>query len=219
MKKANALLVVLTGLSLLVFASIASAASIAVTNPSFELPAQGLGGFSVGSITGWSAPGVTGVFHPFDAELASPTDGVQVGFANTASVSQVLADTLTANTQYTLQVDFLARKDCCIWPGSELDFMAGPTVLASDQILALPAGGIQTSTVSFTALPGNPDLGQALEIRITPLTLNSQIDFDNVRLDATPTVVPEPGTPLMLAMAMLAGVAAWGRRRQNTKHR
>ena len=51
-------------------------ATIAIVNPSFELPAQGDGGFSVGAITGWTiSPGaVAGVQNPTDSMFSRTSD-------------------------------------------------------------------------------------------------------------------------------------------------
>jgi len=203
----------------LLAASIAGAASIPVLNFSFETPAQVDGGFTSGSIPNWTGASSGGVFNPTTTQLSPPTDGVQVGYINAnfgtpLTISQLLSAILTVDTTYTLQVDFLARKDCCLpWGGSEIDLVAGSTVLASSTTAsgALAAGAIQTSTVTFTALSGDPHLGQTLEIRIIDLgqvsTGQGQIDFDNVRLDASGAVstAPEPGS-----LALTVSVAALG---------
>jgi hypothetical protein len=189
-------------------APMASATSIVVLNPGFENPALTSGSFNTGNtITNWTATGVdTGVFHPVSSQLV-PTEGVQVGYSNNGSVTQVLSATLTANTAYTLNVDFLSRKDCCPWPGARLDFIAGSTTEATLQLASLAPGAVQTSTILFTPLPGDPNLGQPLAIRIAVInTGTGQIDFDNVRLDGTSLAVvgtPEPGTTGLLG----AGIA------------
>ena len=80
--------------------------------------------------------------------------------------------------------------------------------------LAPPNGSFLTSVLTFTspldlALPFGP-----LEIRFQSLGfggLDSQVNFDNVRLDAT--VIPEPSTGLLLGSALL-GMAASRRRRR-----
>ena len=205
----------------LLFANSVGATSITIINPSFELPAVGAGGFTDNLITGWtvSSPGIStaaGVFHPAAGELPPPTNGVQTAYINVGNISQVLGATLEPDALYTLAADFLARTDCCQpWPGSELDFMAGTTVLASAFIApgALGLGGTQTSTVSFFSVPGNPFLGQPLEVRLLNTTNAIQINVDNVRLDFVSNI-PEPAS-LILVGSVLGG---WiGRRRMRRR--
>ena len=207
----------------LIHTSSANAASIAITNASFEAPVQGgPGSFTINVITGWtSSGGTTGVFEPFASQVV-PTDGLQTGYLNFGGqISQVLGTTLAANSVYTLTTDFLSRKDCCAWPtaGGELDFMAGSTVLASTIVTGLV--GVQTVTVNFTALPSDPNLGQALQIRIRNLDTSSQsqVDVDNLHLDGTivttgPPSVPEPGSVLLCVSGLLLAAGAKLRRRR-----
>jgi len=198
-------------LGLLLFASNVDATPIVIVNPSFEIPPLPPEGVLEGVIPGWTLnPGTSaGEFRPDAQHLAPPTDGVQTAFINFGSISQVLSATLVPDFDYTLSADFFARTtvdSCCIWPGSELDFMAGGQVLASAFIapFVIPPGGTQTSTLSFTALPGNPLIGQPLEIRIVN-TLNSpQVNVDNVRLDEINTLIPEPAS-LLLVGSVLGG--------------
>jgi hypothetical protein len=66
-------------------------------------------------------------------------------------------------------------------------------------------GTFLTSTLHFTALSGNPYLGQSLAIQLT--AKGTQVEFDNVRLNVSP--VPEPESyALLLAGLGLVGAAA-----------
>jgi hypothetical protein len=106
------------------------------------------------------------------------------------TISQVLSDVLTANTLYTLQVEVGNRLDTP-FPGYVVQLLAGGVLLAEDNNSLSPADGtFATSTVTFTALPGDPNLGQPLEIRLR--SFGRQTNFDDVRLTAVasaPTVV------------------------------
>ena len=198
----------------LLFASNAGATPITIVNPGFELPSMADGGFNVNIITGWTVSGSSGVFNPTVAQLPPPTEGVQTAYINLGNITQVLAATLLPDTVYTLSADFLARTDCCVWPGSELDLIAGGTVVASAFIApgALAPGGIQASTVSFLAAAGNPLLGQQLQVRVANTNGAVQLNVDNVQLDAASrnSNVPEPASLLLVGSA----VGAWMARRR-----
>jgi hypothetical protein len=94
---------------------------------------------------------------------------------------------------------------------------ANGTVLGSANS-PLPANGaFITATVNFTALAGNPNLGQSLLIRLTGNEgdFAHQAQFDNVRLDGSAVGgVPEPSAIALASLGLAAlGIARWGRRR------
>ena len=206
----------------LALAGVVAAAPISIANFSFEDPAQGDGGFNFGPVTGWVVTGASGVFNasgvfdPTVGQLAQgPTDGVQVGYSNNVglALTQTLAALLIGNTQYTLNVDVQSRTDGSPELGSTLELRTVLGVLlATSSIGPVPAGTNALLTTSFFAGSGDPNLGQALQIRL--LAAGRQSDWDNVRLDATPrtvTGVPEPGT-LFLFGAALAGLGIMRRK-------
>jgi hypothetical protein len=207
--------------SILVFgsAAIASATNIPIANFSFESPVVATQHSSIsGAPPSWTGTTVNGfgVFAPDPAELAPPTDGRQVGFENTGStLSQELTATLTANTTYTLNVDFLSRIDCCDWAGGTILLETHDrTILGETTLSTLAPGAVQTATVTYTALAGNLLLGQALVVEIDSShngnAGSSQIDFDNVRLGATtPSGAPEPGNFSLAATGVLLLAATW----------
>ena len=201
---------------LFLFANNVGATPITIVNPSFELPALPAGSANAGPITGWTQSSTgSGVFHPLGSQLPPPTDGVQTAYVNSGNISQVLSATLQANSDYTLAADFFARIDpCCVWPGSELDFMAGGTVLASAFTApgALAPGGTQTSTVSFL-VGGSPLVGQPLQIRVVNTQGVVQLNVDNVHLDAISNIIPEPAS-LILVGSVLGGWVARRRMRR-----
>lgn len=78
----------------------------------------------------------------------------------------------------------------------------------------VPDGGFATAEVSFLASGADPNLGQALEIRL--LSNGPQTNFDNVRLLAQrqgSTVIPEPHAAVRfsLSASMLLGHRRWRR--------
>jgi hypothetical protein len=86
-----------------------------------------------------------------------------------------------------------------------IDLLAGSTVLASDSSQSIAPDEWKTSTVTYTTQPGDP-LGQPLEIRLVNLATpgeGAEVDFDNVRLDAS-AVVPEPVSAMLIAVGVIA---------------
>ena len=188
--------------------AIASASPIPVANFSFEtLPAGGLpfgcGGtgcaFSEAAIPGWTNPGFSGQFQPGSNTqyFNFIPDGITVAYSNDAPITQSVG-TVAANTTYTLLVDIGLRKD-------------EPSSAATAQLLI---GGTPVNATGVAPSPGNwstftaiyksvaADVGKTLTIELT--TVTAQGDFDNVRLDASPTTaVPEPSTLALLG----AGIA------------
>ena len=186
----------------------ASASSVSIINPSFESQVLADGTNVVG-ITGWCINYICGgVFNPSAASFSSVPDGSNTAWSNGGHIDQTLTTVLSLNATYTLMVDVGDRNDWNTFPGYSVALLAGNTVLASESSL-MPNNGWLTSTVNYTALAGNAQLGQALTIRLT--SNGTQVNFDNVRLDVSP--VPEPETyALMLAGLGLVGFVA--RRRQ-----
>jgi hapalindole biogenesis HpiC1 cyclase-like protein/PEP-CTERM motif-containing protein len=222
-------------------ASTALATPITITNASFEAVLLADGGFtredfSADPIPGWvvtpdgAADG--GTYDPTTVQYPSGVpDGENVAFSSNfpggslsiATISQVLAATLAGNTLYTLNIDVGDRTDTN-FGGYLIEFLAGSTVLASDNNSLLPSSGFLTSTVTFQTGASPSELGQSLQIRMRMLNANTggpanQVNFDNVRLDGTlvdVTAVPEP-VSLVLVGSGLAGLAArrFSRRRRS----
>ena len=183
----------------------ANAASVYIVNHSFEsqVLADGYWTSGSGQMSGWSQS-TGGVINPTTANFSNPVpDGNNTAWLNSASATQTLSAVLTSNMAYTLMVDVGDRKDGN-FPGYSVSLWAGNNLLASESSL-VPNDGFLTSTVNYTALAGNPFLGQALMIELHSNGI--QVNFDNVRLDVSP--VPEPDTyALMLAGLGLVGFAA-----------
>src|SRR5437773_11140249 len=109
--------------ALLVLGAIASvrAAAITVGNPSFEVTILADGQFIFDPMVNAAQPWVTSPFgtggfqNPttgnFSAVGLALIDGQNVAFSNGGTISQVLADTLAADTLYTLSVLVGDRSD------------------------------------------------------------------------------------------------------------
>jgi hypothetical protein len=199
-------------LSLGVVAAPAHGAIVPVVNPSFESPTTA--DFTSGVITGWtlSAPFDQGVFRPsaFPSAGMGTTSGTQTAFLNQGFISQTLPSVLTVNNAYTLRVDVGDRADLP-FPGYAVQLFAGTTLLAQESAL-VPNNGFLTSTVTFTALPGNLAIGQALQIRL--VSNGVQVNFDNVRLDAVDiAAIPLPASAAIWGLGAL-GLGLGYRRRK-----
>lgn len=124
-----------------------------------------------------------------------------------AGLRQVLGAVLQAETRYTLRVEVgnIASGfgdpnnffyDLDGFPGYQVALVAGGEVIAMDDNTlggAIPEGEFRTSTVRVDIGAAHPRLGQTLQIRLIHLNIPGtaaepgiEVDFDNVRLDATP---------------------------------
>ena len=157
--------------------------------------------------------------------------------ADEYGLDQTLGATLQANFEYTLTVEvgniqscaglppgFRTTFDLEGFPGYRIELRAGGQVLVADDDTLLPEEGVfETSEISFIAPAAHPQLGQNLEIRLVSLNqsgtgANLEVDFDDVRLDASPLSLPLPlASRAALGVALLAG-RFWmivARRREN----
>ncbi len=177
-----------------------------------------------------------GVWNPTGTNsfLTGAPDGANIGVVflqdslnREAGLLQTLAATLQANTTYTLNVDvgnFAPNLPPIMFnftgfPGYRVDLMAGGAVIASDNNTLAPGEGIfLASTVSFTTGASHLNLGQQLGIRLVNLNLPGpignpnngvEVNFDNVRLDATN--VPSPASVALFGIGLL-GLGAMRRR-------
>jgi hypothetical protein len=125
-------------------------------------------------------------------------------------VQQTLSATLQLRTRYTLAVEVgniasgisavqpyasFGFFDLRGFPGYRIDLLAGTTVIASDNDSLLPdEGEFLTSTFDVVIGNGHDDEGEPLTIRLVNLNdqdindpvIDLEVDFDNVRLDASP---------------------------------
>jgi len=152
--------------------------------------------------------------------------GNDVGTGQEVGLGQVLSTDLAANTQYTLSVDVgnidsgAAQNgtffDLSGFPGYRIELLAGGVLLDSlTEGIDAPIGEGVFALRELTFITGDSVLAnQALEIRLFNLNLSDpafsgpgvdlEVDFDNVRLDATAIAMPEPGALALLGFAVLA---------------
>ncbi len=107
------------------------------------------------------------------------------------------------------------------FPGYRVDLLAGGVAIGSDlNTLAgtIPEGEFAESTVEVTTGASHPQLDETLGIRLVNLNIadpvyplsDLEVDFDDVRLDATPVSNPVPALTAqsrVLVVMLLAGMA------------
>jgi hypothetical protein len=214
---------VLTGLSLG-----AAAGPIAITNASFELDFTANFTSNANAITGWTNSIGSGL-HRWGFGGVAFNNGItggQTAYINGAgsSISQTLASSLQLGT-YSLLVDVGDRADLPL-ASYAIELLAGSSQLGIiTQTNFAPSAGWMTASLNYTALAGNAFLGQALTIRLSrPVGAPSgspdfpQVNFDNVRLSHNAPVlnnVPEPGSLVLVGLALAAAGMVASRRRQD----
>lgn len=219
--KLNRLFVAFSAIAVMLPASTASAASITVTNHSFETLGTLLGGCGTGceiysEPPGWSGSGF-GAFRPGThagntSFFSTLSDGITSLYNNVpgSPATQTVGATVQLGTVYTLMVDLGARHDA---PFAALAALVinGTTYFATG---APPsAGGWSTYCVQYVGQAA--DVGSAITIQLS--TTGVQGNFDNVRLDGTPAAaaVPEPASLVLLATGLVAVASRLRRRPTN----
>jgi len=131
-------------------------------------------------------------------------------------MQQTLSATLAANTLYTLMIEIGnidGTDNFAGFPGYRIDFQVDNITVASDNNTlagSIPDGEFRTSTLTYTSAP-TVTAGQSLGIRLVNLnvidTTNAsttasdlEVNFDNIRLDAT--VIPEPGSASLIVVSL-----------------
>ena len=215
-------------------AGVAQAALVTISQPSFESPVTAPATFTgtqTTGPTGWAVynSGATnnqrffGVWNPSttNSYIGGAPAGLNIGVVflqNTtgiaeAGLQQTLGATLQLATQYTLTVEVGNFSDAdpgpfnfTGFPGYRVDLFAGSTLLVSDNNTLAPGEGMfATSVVSFTTGASHANAGQALGIRLVNLNgPGTEVNFDNVRLDATS--VPEPSAAALGSVAVLCAL-------------
>lgn len=189
-------------------AAIGHGQSIPVEDGSFEQPQADStwnhsnpdGPYLAGDIPGWIDNfGTTGEWQPVlgPNTFAAVPDGDQLGFAGSAGEAsdmyQLLGADIVAGTTYTVSVLIGNRADLGLRYGlqgygyASLETASGTVLSSTGEVLA-SAGGFTLVTVSYTAGPADPNLGQQLRIDLgTPSA--SQASFDEVTANSTPEPV------------------------------
>ena len=213
------------GLSLLAALALAIAApaqavSLAIANAGFESPSLGDTDFTSNTLPGWTGTDSSSAIWNFGA-YNPPTgyfpgqapEGFNVAYIERGAIYQTLGDVLVAQTDYSLSVwvgDSLANT----LPGFAVQLRAGGTVLAESTGPAPANGSFERVSLGFSSGAAHAQLGQALQIWLieTDPAKSSEAFFDDVRLSAIPSAVPEPSAAV-LALAGLALLGYTARRR------
>ena len=149
-----------------------------------------------------SYPGVWNPSSIFFTNEAPEGENIGAIFLNQSpgsgvvGLSQTLTNTLEVNTQYILQVEVGNPGSQFFdgFPGYAIQLLAGDTVIAEDNnTLDIAEGSFSTSTIVYNTSANDSNLGQPLQIRLLNNLESSglEVNFDNVRLSANSTPVPE----------------------------
>jgi hypothetical protein len=136
-------------------------------------------------IPGWSlvpaGTSTVGTFNPATTQYPDEApEGQNVAYANGNGFGQLLPYHLEPDNEYRLEVEVGRRSDNS-FPGYDLELRAGGNLLVADAGSLSPAPGtFETSVVTFTADPSDPNLGGQLEVVIR--SDGNQPNFDDVRL-------------------------------------
>lgn len=152
---------------------------VSVTNPGFESNVLGAGG-STPSANGWTITGNAGTLYPNTAAFADlAPQGNNVAYVDAGNLSQIIFETLQANTVYSLIVEVGDRLNVA-FVSYAVNLYAGSTLLASTSAPIPPNGGFVTAVVNYDVQPEDPFVGQILRIEL--VSGGSQAVFDCVRL-------------------------------------
>jgi len=169
--------------------------AISIVNAGFETPAKDDGIYSndFTDCPGWSAfdgafGGVWDISAANYGGNAPEGENIAYVYSGTAGIEQVLAETVKADTTYTLSVEVGNNVlPIAPWTGYTVQLLAGGTVLdADDNSLTIAADTIKTSTVVYASGAddvADPNVGLPLQIRLLSLG-GGEVNFDDVQLSA-----------------------------------
>jgi hypothetical protein len=191
----------------------ATAASLLVTNPSFESPALvNPGDFTTVSPPGWTLTGAGGVFKPsVGTSVNSVPDGTQVGYAgalSTGSLFQDLGVAAVTGQIYQLSVDVGSRKEG--FPAHYFVELTegGVTLNSAAGTISPGTGNFSVVTFSAVGIAGGGDIG----VRLSETGAGQSL-FDAVAVSTVVASVPEPTSLTMLGIGVV-GMAGYGWRRR-----
>lgn len=181
------------------------AGTIPIVNGSFETPV--VGNELTGSFTGWTVSGTAGIQRPAAyGNLLPAYDGAQDAWLHAGGSIEQTVGSYESGSSYTLT--YHAGE----WTSSgqyEVSLLVGNTVLASYTSPGI-APYIWDTVTTLVAAP-NPSLSGLLTIEFAYAS-GYETDIDAVSLTAS-SAVPEPSSLVLAAVAALAGLSLWARRR------
>jgi hypothetical protein len=196
-----ALLVAVTALCLLV----SSAKAAVIFTESFESP--DITGLTTTDPTGWTAaghPSYTGL-NDVDSGMVTTPYGSQVvkiyGNASLTTSDSILSNVLETSMTYTLTFNVTERSDKSGFDTRyAVDLMAGTDVLGTVAGQTTLTDMSESDTIVYTTGAAHPNAGDTLRVRLRKGTggnWQSNPQYDNLQLDASPSVVSDntPPTP------------------------
>jgi len=164
--------------------------NILITNPSFESTQFTDGGWNNSISNGWIQTGSSGEFNPNSNNHMTneATDGNNIGWINSGSISQILSEVLANNTTYELQLDLGDRKDTDAGDYS-VKLYAGDELLKTITQDDFPLVDDDFTTVSLevdtSKLPDDfAGFNQPLTIEVNKIS-GTQLNIDNVAMTKT----------------------------------
>ena len=216
-------------LSMMVAAS-TNATIIPLNNDDFENPTLGLNSTTtLNNVPSWNVtggPDIARVFHPLadssthfnTGAIPSPNNVLMIDLDGVVDQANTGGFVATPFVTYILQVSVGNILNNITNGRVRLSILAGPGVLASlvvnsPAINAITDGEFQQFTLSYKVLPGNTLIGGLIGARLEALGGGDSVYLDNVVLSS---VLPEPGTWALMAVASVFGTGYLVKRRRKS---